>query len=96
MKRIIFEGTKEELQNVLNLINDFDEDRLPKMTIETEHDILLNKLADYISEDNVSVAYNKLFDQYKIDGNVMADDIVTMWEPLENRYTISQLFDLIK
>ena len=95
MKRIIFKGTEVQLQNLLNLISDFDEDRLPEMIIETDNDILLDKLSHYVSEDDIREAYMKLFDQYNIDGSVMADDIVTMWEPLEYRYTVSQLFDEI-
>ena len=53
----------------------------------------INKLGDMVSEDNVGASLDALLAQDAIDGSVSADDIVTMWEPLEGRYTVSQLLD---
>ena len=55
----------------------------------------INNLADMVSEDNVEASYHALVKQDEIDGSVSADDIVTMWEPLEGRYTVSELLDEI-
>jgi len=95
MKKIVFEGTHEQLQNVLNLISDFDEDRLPKMTVISERDIFIEKLGQYVSDDPEE-SYVKLMKQNEIDANVMADDVVLMWLPLEERYTVNQLLDEIE
>ena len=94
MKKIIFEGSEVQLQNVLNLISDFDEDRLPKMIVMSERDIIVDKLAEFVSDDPEE-SYDKLLKQDEIDGNVMADDVVMMWEPLEYRYTVIDLLDEI-
>ena len=48
MKKIIFEGSEAQLQNVLNLISDFDEDRLPNMTVISERDIFIERLGHYV------------------------------------------------
>ena len=92
MKKIVLEGTKEQLQNVLNLISDFDEERLPKFKVVTEKDIIIDVLGQYVSDD-VNESYDKLLKQNEIDSNVMADDVVMMWEPLQYRYTVAQLLD---
>ena len=39
MEKIVFEGNQEQLQNVLNLISDFDENRLPKIKVVTKEDV---------------------------------------------------------
>lgn len=61
----------------------------------------LNKLAECISldqeEDNeLEEAYEVLIEQSQIDGSVMADDVLTMWEKLEYEFTVNQLLDYIK
>jgi len=94
MKKIIFEGSEAQLQNVLNLVSDFDEDRLPNMTVISERDIFIERLGHYVSDD-AEVSYNKLLKQSEIDGNVSADDVVMVWEPLEYKYTVNQLLDEI-
>ena len=94
MKKIIFEGNEVQLQNVLNLISDFDEDRLPNMTVISERDIFIERLGHYVSDD-AEVSYDKLLKQSEIDGNVSADDVVMVWEPLEYKYTVNQLLDEI-
>ena len=94
MKKIIFEGSEAQLQNVLNLISDFDEDRLPNMTVISERDIFIERLGHYVSDD-AEVSYDKLLKQSEIDGNVSADDVVMVWEPLEYKYTVNQLIDEI-
>tara|TARA_B100001094_G_C17755938_1_gene588082 strand:+ start:120 stop:407 length:288 start_codon:yes stop_codon:yes gene_type:complete len=94
MKKIVFEGTHEQLQNVLNLISDFDEDRLPKMTVISERDVWVEKLGHFVSDD-ADESYVKLMKQESINGDVMADDVVMMWEPFEYRYTVTQLLDEI-
>lgn len=63
--------------------------------IKSPRDIMVEKLGHYVSEDNVSEALDKLTAQADIDSQVEADDVVCMWEPLEYRYTVSQLLDEI-
>jgi hypothetical protein len=63
-------------------------------TVMTERDIAVERLGQYISDD-ANESYDKLVKQSGIDGSVMADDIVLMWEPLEDRYTVDQLLDEI-
>ena len=63
-------------------------------TLMTERDIAVARLGQYISDD-ADESYDKLVEQSGIDGSVMADDIVLMWEPLEDRYTVDQLLDEI-
>jgi len=63
-----------------------------KSFIKEEKDMLpIKRLGNYVSEDDVHEAYNKLLAQSEKDGSVMADDVVMMWEPLEFRYTVDQL-----
>jgi hypothetical protein len=52
-------------------------------------------LSHYISSDDVPGALRLLEQQAEVDGNIMADCIVTMWQPLEDRYTVNELLDLI-
>lgn len=58
----------------------------------------ITKLGKMISVDSdngetLSSAYNKLLAQKHLDGNVMADEVVTMWEPFENKLTVSELME---
>jgi hypothetical protein len=62
--------------------------------IMSERDIIVDKLAHLVSDDPEE-SYDKLLKQNEIDGNIMADDIVLMWEPLEYRYTVVDLLDEI-
>ncbi len=60
-------------------------------TVMTERDLCVERLSRYISDD-ANEAYGKLVEQEEIgSGGVMADDVVLMWEPLEGRYTVSEL-----
>ena len=63
-------------------------------TVMTERDICVEKLGHFVSDD-ADESYDKLVEQSGIDGSVMADDVVLMWEPLEDRYTVDQLLDEI-
>lgn len=54
----------------------------------------IEKLGDYVSDDAIE-AYENLLKQAEIDDQVLADDVVSMWEPLEFRYTVAQLLDEI-
>jgi hypothetical protein len=63
-------------------------------TVMSVRDGMVEKLGHYVSDD-ADESYDKLLNQESIDGDVMADDIVLMWEPLEDRYTVSQLLDEI-
>ena len=96
MKKIIFEGTEQEMNNLKALIDGIDKiiTPLPNMTVISERDITIERLGHYVSDD-AEVSYNKLLRQSEIDGNVSADYIVMMWEPLEDRYTVTQLLDEI-
>jgi len=97
MKTITFEGTEQEITNLKALINGIDKiiTPLPKEVVKTLRDTFVERLGHYVSEDDTYEAYEKLVEQETIDGDVMADDIVLMWEPLEYRYTVSQLLDEI-
>lgn len=55
---------------------------------------MIEKLGDFISADGIE-ALEKLEAQEKIDGSVMADEVVDMWEPLEYKYTVNQLLEEI-
>lgn len=53
---------------------------------------MLKTLAHYVSTtDSMESVLAALEEQSEIDGSVPADDIVTMWEPLEGRYTVDNL-----
>jgi len=96
MEKIVFEGTEQEITNLKALINGIEfYAPLPKEVVKTLRDTFVERLGHYVSEDDTYEAYNKLVEQETIDGDVMADDIVMMWEPLEYRYTVSQLLDEI-
>jgi hypothetical protein len=63
---------------------------------KTDTQIMCEALADMICDDedeyaNMEEALNLLIKQSEIDGSVMADDIVMMWEPLVNRFTVNEL-----
>ena len=96
MKKIVFEGTEQEMNNLKALIGGIDKiiTPLPNMTVISERDIFIERLGHYVSDD-AEVSYNKLLKQSEIDGNVSADYIVMIWEPLEDRYTVTQLLDEI-
>ena len=96
MKKIVFEGTEQEMNNLKALIDGIDKiiTPLPNMTVISERDITIERLSHYVSDD-AEVSYNKLLKQSEIDGNVSADYIVMIWEPLEDRYTVNQLLDEI-
>ena len=96
MKKIVFEGTEQEMNNLKALIGGIDKiiTPLPNMTVISERDVIIERLGHYVSDD-AEVSYNKLLKQSEIDGNVSADYIVMMWEPLEDRYTVTQLLDEI-
>lgn len=95
MEKIIFEGTEQEMNNLKALIGGIEfYVPLPKMIVMSERDIIVDKLGEFVSDDPEE-SYVKLMKQSEIDGNVMADDVVLMWEPLENRYTVADLLDEI-
>ena len=97
MKKIVFEGTEQEMNNLKALINGIDKiiTPLPKMIVISERGIIIERLSHYVSDD-AEESYDKLLKQSEIDGNVIADDVVLMWEPLQERYTVNQLLDEIE
>jgi len=66
-----------------------------KAMIPTDKDKAVNRLSHYVSEDDVEEAYDKLLAQADINGQVMADDVIDMWEPLEYHFTVSQLLEML-
>lgn len=52
----------------------------------------ISESEDYESNDG---AYFLLQEQSKRDGSVMADNVVCMWETLENTLTVDELLDLL-
>jgi hypothetical protein len=58
-----------------------------------KRDEMLFNLSHYIASDDLDEAL-RLLEEVE-DDSISADCIVTMWEPLEGRYTVSELLDLI-
>ena len=56
---------------------------------------MLDKLGEYICEDDIDEALQKLEKQNDIDASVMCDDIISMWEPMEYTFTVEQLLEEI-
>jgi single-strand DNA-binding protein len=56
----------------------------------------IEQLAQYVSEDDVAEALEQLLAaEEEGEDNDMADNHVTMWEPLTDRYTVSELLRMI-
>ena len=53
----------------------------------------VERLSYYISSDDLDGALRLL--ENEEDDSIPADYIVTMWEPLEDRYTVSKLLEMI-
>jgi len=69
---------------------DFDDDRIKA----------IENLGHYICDDDeryasTEAAYDLLLAQAEIDENVMADDVVLMWEKVEGSMTVGELLDSI-
>lgn len=67
-----------------------------------ERETAIENLSHYITgedSEGVSRDFGELLDlliaQEEVDGEVPADDIVTMWDKLENQYSVNELLDLI-
>ena len=92
------EDEREQMKENANLY--VEEDHVDEIgqsfpsTTMSERDIIVDKLAHLVSDDPEE-SYVKLMKQNEIDGNIMADDIVLMWEPLEYRYTVVDLLEEI-
>ena len=55
---------------------------------------IVEELASLVSEDNVSDALSRLEAQAEIDGAISANEIVTIWEPLEDKgWTVDELLN---
>lgn len=83
-----FETLLTQLQSIIdnNTLSDTDKMRI--------------KLGQYICDDedryaNMNEALALLVKQSEIDGSVMADDIVMMWQPLEYSLTVDELLEQI-
>ena len=82
-----FSSLAEKLQTIIDLIPD-------------ERAIACERLSHLICDDedryaNMEVALQLLEEQSEIDGSVMADDIVLMWEKVEWSFTVDELLDEI-
>ncbi len=82
-----FSVLSEKLQKIIN-------------TIPSERQETCNRLEDFICEDEdryatTEEALQLLEKQADIDGSVMADDIVLMWEKVEYEFTVDQLLEQI-
>ncbi len=82
---------KDYLLNRLHHIQEVQETE--EKSKPTERDRKIEHLSHYVSEDDVTKAYDRLMDVE--DDLDTADDHVLMWEPLENKYTVAQLLDLL-
>lgn len=54
----------------------------------------IDRLENYVSEDSTE-AYHKLINAEAIDPQAPADCVVSMWQPLQGRYTVQQLLNEI-
>lgn len=77
-------------------------DKLQKLidSIPDERAIACERLSHLICDDedryaNMEEALKLLEEQAEIDGSVMADDIVLMWEKVEWSFTVDELLDEI-
>lgn len=82
-----FSSLAENLQNIID-------------TIPSDRQQACNRLADLICDDedrynSMEEALQLLEKQAEIDGSVMADDIVMMWEKVEYEFTVDQLLEQI-
>lgn len=76
-----FKSLAEQLESIMN-------------QKQTEKERILSNLPNYICDDDIEEAYEKLIAQSAIDGTVQADDIILIWEPLEFKYTVDQLLEI--
>ena len=57
---------------------------------------MLDKLSKMLSDEDVEKAFNDLQEQEdKGNGDSSADMVVGMWQPFEDRYTVSELLEEI-
>jgi len=61
-----------------------------------KHSLAVTELSEFITDDDLDEAWDKLVAQSEKDGSVLADDVVTMWEPLECSLTVNQLLETVK
>lgn len=67
--------------------------RVIELDAPTDEEKAIERLAHYVSEDDVATAYKVLLDASEEFGDNSADDYVLMWEPLEDRYTVNELLN---
>lgn len=72
-----------------DLVGEIEGERKP------QHLIMLTDLISYDDEMTIEEAYDALVAQSKIDGTVLADDVLTMWEKVESNFTVDQLLEYI-
>lgn len=85
-----FDETENDPEEEFRLLHDMLEKALPSQTEQQ-----VERLAHYVADDPEE-ALEALF-QADEDGNAFdaADDHVMIWEPLEGRFTVSELLEQI-
>lgn len=62
----------------------------------TVEEKVILRLGEHVSEEDVETAYEVLKNAQEEFGDRPADDYVLMWEPLEGRYTVNQLLEIVE
>jgi hypothetical protein len=57
--------------------------------------LAIEKLGTFVSAADVSKALDKLVKQSEKDGGVLADDVVLMWEPFVDYFTVDELLEMV-
>ena len=86
---------EEEFENLAQLLEAaINKDRNREKQIEnlSHYTCGMDAEGEYVDTD---VLLDALYKQAEVDGTVNADDVVVMWEPLEGRYTVNDLLDMI-
>ena len=92
--------SENRIQDIISRVS--DELSNETITIEVLKDssnkeICITALGDLISIDSddngdtLEICFNRLVEASTNNGGDMSDDYVTMWEPLEHKYTVNQL-----
>jgi hypothetical protein len=99
IKRILVEMAVNDLlpmdmtELAIHAIGEKAEERL-KIDENYIRATIVEELASLVSEDNVSDALSRLEAQAEIDGSIPANEIVTIWEPLEDKgWTVDELLN---
>ena len=80
---VYYDEKVDQLYHLLNTCLEINE--------PTEEEKAIERLGQYVSEDDVPTAYKVLLDASEEFGDKSADDYVLMWQPMSDRYTVNEL-----